>query len=830
MYALTTLAYPVLLAALCLGAGLLVDRAAGGWLPAAVVPAIGAAALIALTQLTSYFSPLAPAAPYLIAALAAAGTVLDRARLRAAAARRAAAAWEAGPPLAVYVLALAPVIAAGRPTFSSYLALADSAVHMAGADFLLHHGHDFARLDLHSSYGQVINDYYNANYPSGADTLFGSSAWLLGLPLIWAFQPFNAFMLAAAAGPARLLAEHCGLPRPWAALAAVCATLSAIVYGFQLLGSIKEVTALAMILALGVLVIVHARWLAGEQPARRTLPMALVIAAGVSVLGLGFAAWALAAGAVLIVPLARRIGGRARTGARPLASLLGMLAGGALVILACALPTWADLSGSLHVSEGVASTSNPGNLHAPLRTAQVLGIWLRGSYKQQPAGGALDVTNGLLVVVLAACALGAVHVLLRRRLALAAWMAAMLVAWLAVSVSATTWVRAKALMLTSSAVVLLAWCGVAALLAGVSSGAGRRVGVAPGSATRSAWAAAKRVRAAGAGAAVLALALAGGTFASDFMQYRASNLAPTARYDELGSLNGRFAARGPALFTDFDEYALYELRDLDVAGPSFAYPPPAAAAMASGRGTPGDLDRAPGGLRAYPLIITRRDPSASPPPAAYRLLYEGTYYEAWGRRPGVADALEHRALADPASARCAQLARLAASALARRLRLVAALGPQLAGVDLAAARRPSGWARFRGGLAMSRRGSLSARFTLPQGGRWQLWLQGQFMPPIGVAVDGRPVGSVAGELGGNSLVPDTAAPLRLRLSAGAHRLSISRGAYGLAPGSAGSAVLARAFLTPAGAPARRLVTVGVGGASGSLCQLPLRWAELETAR
>ncbi len=76
------------------------------------------------------------------------------------------------------------------------MALADSAVHMLGADFLIHHGQHYAHLDLHNSYGQFMRDYYGMSYPSGADTLFGGSALLLGLPLIWAFQPFNAFMLA----------------------------------------------------------------------------------------------------------------------------------------------------------------------------------------------------------------------------------------------------------------------------------------------------------------------------------------------------------------------------------------------------------------------------------------------------------------------------------------------------------------------------------------------------------------------------------------------------------------------------------------------------------
>src|SRR5579859_1409337 len=88
MFLLTALVFPGVLAAICLGAGLLVDRASGSFLPVALLPAIGLAALIALTQLGTYFSALAPATPYLIAALGTAGFVLARERV-AALARRA---------------------------------------------------------------------------------------------------------------------------------------------------------------------------------------------------------------------------------------------------------------------------------------------------------------------------------------------------------------------------------------------------------------------------------------------------------------------------------------------------------------------------------------------------------------------------------------------------------------------------------------------------------------------------------------------------------------------------------------------------------------------
>ena len=134
-----------------------------------------------------------------------------------------------------------------------------------------------------------------------------------------------------------------------------------------------------------------------------------------------------------------------------------------------------------------------------------------------------------------------------------------------------------------------------------------------------------------AAALLLALALAGGVAASDALQYHGSNLAPTARYEELASIDSRFAGRGPALFTDYDEYALYVLRDLDVGGPGFMYPPPA---VTQTEGQPANLDLVPpAALRSYPLIVTRRNPSASRPPAAYRLLYQGAYYEVWGRAP-----------------------------------------------------------------------------------------------------------------------------------------------------------------------------------------------------
>ncbi len=805
------LVYPLALALLCAGAGLLVDRCSGRFLPAALLPSVGAAALIALSQLSTYAYPLAPATPYLLLAAALAGFALARERVVALAALVRARVWLLCVPLLAYVLAIAPVLLAGRATFSSFMALSDSAVHMIGADYLIHHGQHYAHLDLRNSYGQFIHDYYATSYPSGADTLFGGSALLLGLPLIWAFQPFVALMLALCSGPAWLLARATGLRGGWAALAALAATVPALVYGYELIGSVKEIVALDMILTLGALVALHRRWLA--RGALRALPVALAIAGGVSALGVGFGAWALAAAAVLLVVLVAD----ARSGRARVKAMLATVGTGALVLLVAAWATWTHVSASLNVAQNIASTGNAGNLPSPLKGSQVFGVWLRGSYKQ-PAAGVWHVLTVLLIVVVAGCCvLGALHLLRSARHELLAWVALMLLAWIVLSRSATTWVDAKALVLTSPIVVLLAWAGVAALAGPAPRD--RVVARSREAAPRRAVRPARNLRPLG---ALLALALLGGVLASDAAQYHSSSLAPTARYEELASVGDRFAGRGPALFTDFDEYSMYALRHLDVGGPDFVYPPPALAALAGGYGRPVLLDRAsPQSLTAYPLIVTRRDPSAAPPPFAYRLAWQGHYYDVWARRAAATPAVEHFASRDGRALACARVRALVRDANAQGLVAVGAQLPELVRVRLANARRPRGWGREHAGFAMRRPGTLSARVRVPRAATWDVWLQGQFMPRVSVAVDGRAAGSLAGQLAGNSLVPDTATPIAVRLTAGAHRLSVTRAGFSLAPGNGGAAVLDAVLLAPAGAPARRLRAISAGDA----CAHGYEWVE-----
>lgn len=794
MFAVSTLVYPCVLAVLCAGAGLLVDRLSGDWLPGMLLAPVGAAALIAVSQLSTYIAPLAPATPYALALVALVGWALGWTRARAFAHEWRRWRWQLAVLVLTYLAALAPVLLAGRPSFSSFGILDDSAFHLLGADYLMRHGQDYAHLDLRNSYGQFIHAYYATGYPSGADTLFGGSAFIVGAPLIWTMQPFNAFMLAIAAGPAWVLARRIGLAGGWAMLATLTATLPALVYGYELVASIKEIVALSMILGLGALVALHPRWL--WRGARGAIPFAFLLTGGVAALGVGFGAWALASVLVLAVLAA----GEIRAGRRRARELLGALCLTVAIVLVGALSTWTGFSRSVQVAKGIATTSNPGNLHAPLHLAQVFGTWLAGSYENAPAGALGALTYAIVALTLLAAGLGALRLLALGESALLGWIATMLAIGLGLRVFAGTWVGAKALLLSAPVIVLLAWSGFLALRS-----------------TRSALV----VRAAPA----LALALVVGVAASDAMQYHASNLAPTARYDELAAIDARFAGRGPILYGGFDEYALYQLRDLDVGGADFIYPP-AGIALMEGHGYPVDLDRIPArAWTAYPLVLTRRDPVASQPPSAYRLVWQGVYYQVWARGRGAPAAIVHLGLSGRRPVECARVKRLAAIARAHDARIVAAVPPRVVRIEIARGSHP-GWPYTHPGLVLKGAGELRSTFSVPHSGGWEVWLTGQLMPRARIGVDGRSIGSIAGQLDGNPHNPYPLTPLPVNLSAGRHTLTLSRADSPLAPGDGGWAIVHEIFLTPARARETDRLLVTEPARWRTLCGGRYDWIEV----
>lgn len=798
MFQLTVIVYPCVLALLCTGAGLCVDRASGRVLPGLLVLPVGAALLIGVSQLTTASTAFAPLTPAVFVVLALAGLALGRQRLRAFAARCASEAGirlQLGTCVLVYLLAIAPVLLSGQPSFSSFMTLTDSAYHMLGASYMIEHGRSFAHVDLFTSYGRVLTDYFGSSYPTGADTFFGGSDLLLGLPTIWAFQPFNAFVLATAAAPAFLLVKRVGLDGWWAALAALTASLPALVYGYELIASVKEVAALPILLSLGALLVLHRGWLTGKP--RGVIPFAVLVAAGISTEGIGFAVWVLVALLVLACVAVEQVRRRAWT----VRAVLASAACGTVSILVLAWTTWERLPGEIEVAKAITSTLDPGNLQKPLEPVQMLGSWLSGSYLTPPSGSALALTYALVAITALAAAIGIVEVLRRRHRVLAAWLLGAILVWIALTAYSTTWVDAKGLVLTSPVVILMAWMGIAALRS---------------------W----RKTSLRLPAALLAAAIALGVLASDALQYHDSDLAPTARYEELASLNKRFARQGPTLFTGFDEYSLYELRSLEVGGPDFLYPPPAVARAAGGHSQPVDLQRAkPSAVARYRLIVTQPDPLASRPPAAYQLLWHGTYYEVWGRRPSARTADLAVSLQGAHRVSCRVVSRIARRARARRADLVADTYPHVIPLRLNRVRLPHRWTRSGPELLINTPGTLSTRFRLRHAGRYRLWLSGEMMPALRVRIDGHLVGSIGDQISGNGDSPDPMVPIRVALAAGQHSLTITRTRFSLAPGNGGTAYLEGGFLTRADAGGRQRLETVAPSHWHQLCGQRLDWIE-----
>jgi hypothetical protein len=796
-FPLAVLAFPLLLVLLALGVGLLVERAAGFAIPAVLLAPLGFAGIVVATQLTTWSGAIAPATPYVVIALALAGALLGGrgalARLRV---RRTGWWWAGGAGLAAYVIGAGPVLLAGRVTFPGYLLDTTGSVQLMGAQRLIAHGRSWNVSD--SGYGLQLHGYFGSGYPSGAHSALGGVGHLVGVDLLWLYAPYLATMLALAALVLTFLARHAGLPRPAAALAGCISAVPALVYAYALQGSIKEIALLPTLLLLGALIVL-ARETAGAGP-RGVVPLALAGAAGWGTIGLAFTPWlALVALAVLVLGLPALPGARA---AAARAAVLATAAFAAALVL-FALPTVAPLGTSLtqatNVTNGnAAAATDPGNLLRPLLKVQALGVWLGGSHRGDPED--LRTTYLLIGVVLVAVGLGIVWLVRRRRWAVLAYVALSVLVWLVLTPRATTWTAAKLLVLLSPVLLLVACVGAFGRL-----GARRLEGV------------------------LLAAAIAGGVLASDAWLYHETSLAPTARFQELRDVGRRFAGQGPALTPDFDEYALYLLRDMAPDGPGNArkvQPWPGV-----GYGHTYDLDALPAALvDRFQTIVVRRSPFKSRPPSPFALAWQGTWYDVWRRDRTRPAPLEHLGLGQgfqvAARPSCAALRALAARAAhAGERTLTVAPRPRFALADL-------GRAQLRGSVSYGPIGGLPAlgfvgpatvtlRIHVPSAGTYRLWVEGGAGRPLRATLDGRPIGEARDQEGGEGNVMPYGSR---RLAAGLHTIVIARGGGSLRPGDAAATFVQAVVLEPSSATTGTPRRIPLA-AWPRLCHMTLDWVE-----
>jgi hypothetical protein len=183
-------------------------------------------------------------------------------------------------------------------------------------------------------------------------------------------------------------------------------------------------------------------------------------------------------------------------------------------------------------------------------------------------------------------------------------------------------------------------------------------------------------------------------------------------------------------------------------------------------------------VEKYPIIVTRRSPSASRPPANYRLVYENAYYLGWERtdKPEVLEHLPLQQIYSPSlPVDCAALAPIVAKA-PHGSRLVVAKAPQLSWYEpLSDPNHPTGWAPDpvqAGSVFTATPGHVEGELTAKRAGTYRVWVQGDFPRPLHVQVDGQAVGSVSGSnTPGQWLQAAT-----LQLGPGKHVVAVTRAA------------------------------------------------------
>jgi hypothetical protein len=318
---------------------------------------------------------------------------------------------------------------------------------------------------------------------------------------------------------------------------------------------------------------------------------------------------------------------------------------------------------------------------------------------------------------------------------------------------------------------------------------------------------------------VACVAVALGVLWGNALAYGHVTLAPYASLSELSYIGQRFAGQGPTMINQNNPYAgRHFLRLMDPESPSDIRR--RLMLLRNGRELPSgsyaDLDQfAIPTLLVYRTIVVPTSPVSSRPPAPYRLVYNGTWYQVWQRpsslsRPIVDSIPLGNALTPVAVPYCGQVAQLAREAGSNGL--------------LAVAVRPS---TGHGNVPpFLRLGRTTQVFHAGGPGVYEFWLGGSVVGHLTTTVDGTKIGStheIVNEPGG--FIPLG----KIRLTTGPHRFALDYSTGGLAPGSAGPSAADPPFsvgpLEVSGLPGDIPVTYVPPSNYRSLCGRQWDWVE-----
>ena len=777
------LVFPLVLALLALGCGLLLERASGTTLGLPLLLPAGVAVIIVASLFPPLFESTAFLATPLVVVLAAVGYALSwpfkRLRFEG---------WAIGAGVVAYLAFAAPVLGLWRRTFAGYIKLDDTATYLAMLDRYLDHGYNVSGLAA-STYERTLGTSLSTGYPMGSLMPLGVGHELLGTDTAWLWQPYLCFLAAMIALGLYALVGAVVRSHPLRAFAAAVAAGSALLYGYSLWGGIEELAEAMLLVLVAALVPLFLK-----APGRRAaLPLAVAAAATVGAQSAAGAIWLLVPAVVVAVML-----GRGRDRRRSLET------GVALVVttLVLAIPALAAARMWLGHTGAFTGDTELGNLYHQLDWSQIFGIWPTGDFRTNPVHN--DATGVLIALVVIGAVLGLFAAWKRRGFGLLGYAAAGLVGSSIFWLFGSPWIGGKAIAIASPLALALALTAV-----GWVFEQGRHVE-----------------------AVVAAAAILFGVAWSDSLAYHDVLLAPNGRLTELQAIGNTFAGQGPTLENDYDPYgARHFLRRLDAEGASELRVRPVFL-RAGGTATTGsspDLDEiALPDLLTYRTLVLRRSPAASRPPSVYRPVAAGRYYEVWQRPSRVRGIIEHLSLGDrfhaAAVPNCSDVLRLAKKT---------GIGGQLAVVE----RKPNIAVNLDGSApgAVGRFGETAGLFypkedetfpidvKVPADGAYEIGIDGTFASRLELRSGGKVIAAGRHQLNW----PSEYNPLALvRLRKGSNRLTLRYTGPDVHPGSAAQVGfgLGPLIVGPSD-PAELKVTYVPASKARTLCGKSLDWIE-----
>ncbi len=771
---------PIVLSALSLGCGLLLETVSGIRLPGALLLPAGFIIISLATQFPHMADSTAWLQTPLVIVLALTGYGVARPWKRFQLDR-----WLAGSVGGVYAVFAAPVVLAGQATFLGYIRLDDTAFYQSMLDRAAAHSYNTVGLPP-GTYGSALYEGYNFGYPLGSFLPLDTAHTLLRVDTLWLWQPYLAFLAALTALGLYQLTAGFLQSRALRACVAFFGSQAALYYGYALWGGVKELFVPIVILFAACLV----PGLRTGGP-RQVIPLAAASAAAIGGLSVGGGIWivpTIVAGlTILIVSVVRAAEGvTQRTAAAPGAQpdLVGRIVGFfvtylrawttagvySVAALGLAIPILSVSAHRLnHISKFTSGGKNGiGNLPHPLSWWQLPGIWPGGYFGYAPANITLTHLLGALVV------LGAIFAVVmawrRGRWEIVVAFATAIFACLVYVERATPWVGGKALAASSPLVLGIGLAGVAVVIE-------------------------SRRQVEGGIAIALFAVIAGAVLWSNALQYHAALLAPSPRLMELEKIGAKFSGQGPGLLTEYEPYAArHFLRGMAALEPSELGPPQQYAYLSNGKPAPQgvspDVDELDlKHLLYFRTLIVRRTGSESRPPSAYSLAWSGRYYDVWQRPPGDSGIIKHLSLGSrfqPAAVPdCQDVMKLAQQASAAH------------GVLKTVYRSPVTVIEPDGRIAVPKQFGLHGEaygleyrtipyrlelfFKVKSAGNYTVWVGGSFSSTLTAKIDGQSVGQEKNqtEWPGNFLDFGS-----VHLTRGSHKLGIAHSGPDWSPGSA----------------------------------------------